>query len=693
MTKISKQNALKNETSPYLLQHADNPVEWYPWSDQALELARQQNKPILLSIGYSACHWCHVMAHESFEDQETAELMNMHFINIKVDREERPDLDSIYQNAQHLLTQRTGGWPLTMFLTPDDHLPFFGGTYFPKESRFGLPAFKDLLLQIKELYQTRQDDLRKQNKSIQAALNQMDILPNTTDHTLTTQPLQMAFNQLLESFDKKNGGFGQAPKFPHPSNLERLIQYAYDTDKTEEKIQALEVTFFTLEKMAAGGIYDHLGGGFSRYSVDQAWLIPHFEKMLYDNGPLLSLYSQAWQITRFPLFADIAKHTADWVIREMQSDEGGYYSSLDADSEGEEGKFYVWDKTEIAELLGSDDYKIFAYQYGLDQNANFEGRWHLHLSHTIDQTAEQFGISSEQCKTKLTNAKTTLFNYREQRVRPGLDDKILGSWNGLMIKGMADAARIFQEPRYFESANNALEFCIDTLWQNNRLYVSYKDGRAHLNAYLDDYAFLLHASLSLLQTQWNTTHLKFALDLANCLLEHFYDGEMGGFFFTSHEHEKLIQRSKPLMDNATPSGNGIACLGLLQLGHLTGDMRYIEAAEKTLRLAWPLIQRAPYACISLLHALSDYLEPSSNLIIRGENDTIKQWQTSIIDHGYMGLSQVFAIPGEINDLPGLLNARMAKASTTAYLCSGTHCQDPEYSLEKLVSRLKRLDFE
>ncbi|MDX1519469.1 MAG: thioredoxin domain-containing protein, partial [Gammaproteobacteria bacterium] len=372
-------NALSNETSPYLLQHADNPVQWYPWSEEALQRAREENKPILLSIGYSACHWCHVMAHESFEDEETAALMNEYFINIKVDREERPDIDRIYQTAQHLLTRRNGGWPLTMFLTPDDHVPFFGGTYFPRESRYGLPGFKDLLKHIHTVYQQDPQAIRDQNRSFLEALKNMEP-PSTEDSVmLHPGPLQSAITQFRNSFNQRSGGFGGAPKFPHCSNLEFLLEYSANRlESLPARDEALGMAVFTLEKMARGGIYDHLGGGFARYSVDDDWMIPHFEKMLYDNGPLLDLCARAWQITGEELYRDTAMETARWVMREMQSPQGGYYSSLDADSEGEEGKFYVWDVKEVKDHLSDEEYRVFAFHFGLDTSANFEGRWHLH---------------------------------------------------------------------------------------------------------------------------------------------------------------------------------------------------------------------------------------------------------------------------------------------------------------------------
>ncbi|MGH8121000.1 MAG: thioredoxin domain-containing protein, partial [Gammaproteobacteria bacterium] len=491
------ENALIHETSPYLLQHAHNPVQWYPWGKEALERARQENKPILLSIGYSACHWCHVMAHESFEDPQTAAVMNEHFINIKVDREERPDLDRIYQAAQYLLTQRTGGWPLTMFLTPDQ-LPFFGGTYFPPVSRYSLPGFRDLLLRVADYYRDALESIRKQNVSMLEALQQLGkVSPADTGAPLHDEPLHIAVQQLAESYDPVHGGFGGAPKFPHPSSLELLLlhflRYPEDGESARRSLNMLE---HTLRNMAEGGIYDQLGGGFSRYSVDERWRIPHFEKMLYDNGPLLTLYTQTWQITRQPLYKTIALESADWVMREMQSPAGGYYSSLDADSEGHEGKFYVWDRAEIRSLLDTDEFAIAEKYFGLDQPPNFEGHWHLHVTAPLEP-------ATEQAVGLLRNARHKLLATRNTRIRPGRDEKILTSWNALMIKGMATAAAVFDDAPCFLSAERALKFLYTELWRNGRLLATCKDGKAHLNAYLDDHAFLIDAILALLSYRWN----------------------------------------------------------------------------------------------------------------------------------------------------------------------------------------------
>ncbi|MDX1514882.1 MAG: thioredoxin domain-containing protein, partial [Gammaproteobacteria bacterium] len=479
-------NALAGETSPYLLQHADNPVQWYPWSEEALNKAREENKPILLSVGYSACHWCHVMAHESFEDEETARIMNEHFVNIKVDREERPDLDKIYQTAHQLLTQRAGGWPLTMFLTADDHKPFYGGTYFPREERYGMPSFKDVLRWVARIHEEKPDDIRQQNESLVRAMQSTEPAPDS-ESEIGREPLEEAYRALTSSFDDRFGGFGGAPKFPHPTNLERLLRHFASTSVAgNAEIRALQMAGNSLVRMAQGGIYDHLGGGFCRYSVDQFWMIPHFEKMLYDNGPLLTLYAEAHQLTGEEMFATVARETADWVIREMQSPEGGYYSTLDADSEGEEGKFYVWTPDEVRALLDEDEFKAFAARYGLDGEPNFEGKfWHLHTFKDWKQVAEAAGVDAARARALVDSAKPKLFEVRSKRVWPGRDEKILTAWNGLMIRGMATAARVLPEPRYLESAERSLAFIRANLWRDGRLLATCKDGRARHPAYLD----------------------------------------------------------------------------------------------------------------------------------------------------------------------------------------------------------------
>ncbi|HVJ11954.1 MAG TPA: thioredoxin domain-containing protein, partial [Burkholderiales bacterium] len=509
-------NRLRGETSPYLQQHAANPVDWYPWGAEALERARAEDKPILLSVGYSACHWCHVMAHESFEDPAVAAVMNRLFVNVKVDREERPDLDQIYQTAHQMLAQRAGGWPLTMFLAPDG-APFFGGTYFPKEPRYGLPGFPELCERVAEAWRGKRAAIAAQNAEVLQALGRTLPRPAAQARQLDAAPIKLLLDTLRANFDARHGGFGAAPKFPHPTDLELCLRQGES-----------EIVFTTLTRMCEGGIYDQLGGGFCRYSVDARWMIPHFEKMLYDNGPLLGLLADAWLTSGDPLYAKCAAETAGWVMREMQSPEGGYYSSLDADSEGEEGKFYVWDRDEVQRLLTPEEYAATAAHFGLDQPPNFENRhWHLYVA--------QPGAA----------AVAKLFAAREKRIRPGRDEKILVSWNALAIRGMARAGRALARPDWIASARRALGFIRAAMWREGRLLATYKDGKAHLNAYLDDYALLIGALLELMQEQFVPADLEWASALADVLLEQFEDAAAGGFFFTARDHESLILRPKP----------------------------------------------------------------------------------------------------------------------------------------------------
>ena len=678
-------NSLVNETSPYLLQHARNPVEWYPWGAEALDKARRENKPILLSVGYSACHWCHVMAHESFEDPETAGLMNELFVNIKVDREERPDIDKIYQTAHSLLTQRPGGWPLTVFLTPDDRVPFFAGTYFPDQPRHGMPAFRDLMQRVHSFLAEHEADIRKQNSGLVNALQSMQ--QGDPAESLSPLPLDTARQQLEQAFDERDGGFGRAPKFPHPTNIERLLRHwagARTTAGTTDQ-RALHMAVFTLEKMARGGMFDQLGGGFCRYSVDDHWMIPHFEKMLYDNGALLALYAEAYAATGNPLFKRICQQTADWVMRDMQAPDGGYYSSLDADSEGEEGKYYVWTPAEVKEILREDDYAIFARRYGLDRAANFEGHWNLHVFHTRAELAREFSIDEAEIGQADQRARIKLLQQREHRVPPGRDDKVLTSWNGLMIRGMAIAGRHLDQPDWIASADRALDFIQQTLWKDGRLLATCKDGRAHLNAYLDDYVYVIDATLELLQVRWRAQDLSFAIELADVVLKHFQDPE-GGFFFTSDDHETLIQRPKPNHDDATPSGNGIAAKVLGRLGHLLGESRYLQAAENTLKAIWPGIQSMPHGHASLLLALEESLFPFQTVILRGSDSMLADWQ-SRATQPYAPRRLTLTIPESADKLPGQLGERAPTGETVAYVCSGHSCSAPITDFDSFTTLL------
>jgi hypothetical protein len=669
-------NRLARETSPYLQQHATNPVDWYPWGEEALNLSKKQDKPILLSIGYSACHWCHVMAHESFEDAEVASVMNRLFVNIKVDREERPDLDQIYQTAHALLIRRNGGWPLTMFLTPEGK-PFFGGTYFPKTPRYGMPGFVDVLMQVADAWRTRRAEIEAQNESLLEVLGSTLPVAARDAPALSDAPIEAAISELVGSFDEVHGGFGGAPKFPHPAELRFCLRFG------GREVRLRSHVLFTLEKMAQGGLYDQLGGGFCRYSVDAYWRIPHFEKMLYDNGPLLALYTDAWTLTRKPLYRRVAEDTAAWVMREMQSPQGGYYSSLDADSEHEEGKFYVWSREEVAALLTVDEYAVVSAHYGLAQTANFENRhWHFYVARPLASVADALGMEEGKAAALLDSARHKLLAARSQRVRPGRDEKVLASWNALMIQGMARAARVFGRADWLDSAQRAFDFVTGRMREGARLLATYKDGRAHLNAYLDDYAFLADAALELLQADFRAPTLQIAIDLAQALLDRFEDREAGGFHFTSHDHERLILRPKPGHDNATPSGNGVAALVLARLGHVLGEPCYLLAAERAVRVFFPLMSQRPSGFSTLATALAEVLAPTRSVVLRGPKPEVSRWAAALADR-YMPDLLVLGVDTGQEGLPPVL-AKPSGDGVNAYVCEGVSCSAPLTDLEQLL---------
>jgi uncharacterized protein YyaL (SSP411 family) len=686
-------NHLASETSPYLLQHRDNPVDWYPWGEEALALAREQDKPILLSVGYSACHWCHVMAHESFEDSDVAALMNRFFINIKVDREERPDIDQIYQTALYMLTQRNGGWPLTLFLTPEQK-PFFGGTYYPKKPRHGLPGFLDLLPQVAEAYYARGAEIERQSASLLEAFKHTLPSKNSLAQDASGQPIEQALAELQGRFDTVNGGFGDAPKFLHPAELEFCLR-RHAADKSAGGLRMAE---FTLQKMAEGGIYDQLGGGFCRYSTDPHWGIPHFEKMLYDNGPLLCLYAEAWLATGNPLFARVAEETAGWVMREMQAckttagmtgknpepEGGGYYSSLDADSEGVEGKFYVWNRDEITKIVTSEEYEVIAPYYGLTRSPNFEEKhWNLEIAASLADISTACGVSREETERRLASARRKMLVERERRIWPGRDEKILTSWNGLMIRGMARAGRVFGRDEWVQSAADAADFIRCSLWKNGRLLATCKDGKAHLNAYLDDHAFMLEALLELMQADFRQSDLEFAVALADILLEQFEDEREGGFFFTSHDHEKLIHRPKPAYDTAIPTGNGVAAHSLQRLGHLLGEFRYLQSADRTLDVFHPAMSRQASSCCSLLAALEQSLVPPQIVILRGPAQALAEWKKAL--RHCPGGSLVFSLPAELAGLPPSLSKPLAvDNSVNAWVCQGVNCLPAISDMQELL---------
>ena len=698
-TVTNKHNLLSQESSPYLLQHASNPVHWHGWHADALLLAKQSNKPILLSIGYSACHWCHVMAHESFEDQQTANIMNDLFINIKVDKEERPDLDKIYQTAHSLLTERPGGWPLTVFLTPDTHMPIFAGTYFPKTAKHGLPAFSSMLHNISDIWQTRQEDIKQQSSALQSTYQRIYQASNPGDENFSHAAIDIARNQIEKQFDPVNGGFSGAPKFPHPAILDFALKHWSQTKKRlQPDPRILHIAMHTLEKMAEGGIFDHLGGGYCRYSTDESWMIPHFEKMLYDNGPLLSLYSQAWKINANPLFFDAANETAQWVLREMQSAEGGYYAAQDADSEGTEGKFFVWSKDEINTLLEqaktqggikAESIALFKTRFGLKLGANFEGLWHLHGYVAETTLASKHKLDARELNQQFQLIRRYLFQHREKRIHPDTDTKVLCAWNGLMIHGMAVAGRLLDNAAYTESARRAAYYLKKHCWQDKQLFASSKDGKATLKAYLDDYAFLIYGLLELLQNQWDNELYQWALQLADQLLLDFEDSDYGGFYFTSHQHENLIQRIKSFSDDAIPAGNGIAALALNRLAYLSGKQQYSEAAENCLKSAWSAINHAPISHCALLNALSEQLAAVNILIIRSQSGKQsgkqnssqtktqatheKSWQ-QLTKSYYLADTLVYTIPADETPHPTLAAKKPASdESNIAYPCSGQQC--------------------
>jgi len=681
-------NHLSQETSPYLLQHKDNPVQWYPWGEDALNKARKENKPILLSIGYSACHWCHVMTDESFEDKATADVMNEHFINIKVDREERPDLDKIYQTTHSLLTQRSGGWPLTVFLTPDEHMPFFAGTYFPAEPRHGMPAFTEILERVADAYTNNKESIKQQNIAIRDVFEKITDQDNERSDQLTAMPIDVAKNQLKKSFDSEHGGFGTAPKFPHPGNIEFAFkQWFHSLENKNEDFDILNTATFTLEKMAEGGFFDQLGGGFCRYSVDNYWQIPHFEKMLYDNGPLLSLYSQAFCIVELALFKDTAIETASWVMREMQSDKGGYYSSLDADSENTEGKFYLWTPDEVKQHLTTNEYTLFSEYSGLNLSANFEEKyWNLFKAVRLDDLAEKYDIDIHELKSQLDSIRQTLLSIRAQRIHPSTDGKILTSWNALMIKGMSVCGRVFNRNDITTSAQHALDFLQNTIWDGKQLFATHKDGITQHNAYLDDYAFLLDAVIEILQCQWKSDYLKFANQLAETLLSEFEDRTHGGFYFTSHNHESLILRQKTFADDAMPSGNGIAAIALFKLGYLLSNTHYLSAAENIIKASFNSIKQSPIAHATLLQALDILLNHGiTSIIIRGEESLAKEWQTKL-NQQYKPHIQHFYLP-KTDKLPPELAGKKQQDKTCAYICYGTTCSEPVYTLDELIKSI------
>jgi len=674
-------NRLSNETSPYLLQHADNPVEWYPWGDEALAAARRQDKPILLSIGYAACHWCHVMAHESFEDPETAATMNEHFINVKVDREERPDLDSIYMSAVTAMTGQ-GGWPMTVVLTPDGK-PFFGGTYFPLSPRHGMPSFRQVLQSLADAWQKRRQEIEESAGEIAQHLSRSLALEGQSG-VLDKAMFDRALSTIINTFDKNKGGFGRAPKFPPSMTLEFLLQMKVQQNDS----MALYMAEHTLTMMAHGGIYDHLGGGFARYSTDEKWLVPHFEKMLYDNALLSRVYLHTWRLTGKPLYRRVAEETLEFVMREMRHEAGGFYSSYDADSEGEEGKFYVWKAAEIREALG-DDADLFMRVYGVSEGGNWEGTNILHVARQPEEVARDLNLDVDEVEARLAAARDKLYRVRAQRVWPGLDDKVLTAWNGLMLAAFAEAGRDLNRPDFTEVAVRNAQFLYDNVrTAEGRLLRTWKAGaEARYNAYLEDYAYLADGLLALYQNTFDERWFAWAHELADMIMIHFYDQESGGFFDTSDDHEDLIHRPKELQDNATPSGNAMAAQVLLKLSLYTGNGRYWDVAERAVSSLYGAMLQYPTAFAHWLGAAAFILSEPQEVAIVGEpglEDTAALIDTVFAEYR----PNVVAALGDSGEVIPLLKDRpRLDDKATAYVCRRFVCKTPVTEPEALASQL------
>jgi len=674
-------NHLADETSPYLLQHVDNPVDWYPWGEAALDKAKREHKPILLSIGYAACHWCHVMAHESFEDDETARIMNEHFVNIKVDREERPDLDSIYMTAVTAMTGH-GGWPMTVFLTAEGR-PFYSGTYYPREPRYGIPSFKQVLAGVADAWQNRQDKVQEGAEQITQHIRQAVGIKSEVD-SLSTDMLSAAVDELSKHFDATWGGFGQAPKFPQPMVIEFLLR----EHTRSGDAQALAMVELTLYRMAQGGLYDQLGGGFARYSVDAYWLVPHFEKMLYDNSQLARVYVHAWQATGDPFYRRIAEETLDYVFREMRHPDGGFYSSLDADSEGEEGKFYVWTADEVRDALG-DEAALFMQMYDVTDEGNWEGRNIPRLLLQSSDLAQKTGLDEADVEMRIDAARSKLYDVRSKRVWPGLDDKVLTAWNGLMMAAFASAAQAFGRSDYADIATSNAEFLHASMRANDgRLLRTWKAGsQAKYNAYLEDYAFLVEGLLALYQTTFDARWFEWTQELAETMLGHFSDAENGGFYDTRDDHEELIHRPKDVQDNAIPSGNAMAAHVLAKLALLTGESRYRETAERATRSIGALMSQYPSGFGEWLNVASLITGEPREIALVGTSEQLAPL-LEVVRSGYRPLDVVAAAdPKAENVVPLLENRPPQNGAGTAYVCRGFVCDAPVTDPEALNALL------
>ncbi len=661
-------NRLIHESSPYLLQHAHNPVDWYPWGDEAFARAKAEDKPVLVSIGYSACHWCHVMEHESFEDEAVAAIQNDNFINIKVDMEERPDVDQIYMNFVQMTTGR-GGWPMNVFLTPEK-LPFFGGTYFPPSPRYGMPSWKQILISISEAFRERRDELQESAEHIVSELRKMSVVEPATG-SLSPEMLDAAFVSFTRTFDAVNGGFGGAPKFPAAMSLEFLLR---DHHRTGDD-KALAMVTYSLEKMARGGIYDQLGGGFHRYAVDAVWLVPHFEKMLYDNAQLIRVYLHTYQVTGDEFFKRIAVECLEYVCREMLDPSGGFYSTQDADSEGEEGKFFVWTPEEICEVLGEDLGREFGRAFDVTAGGNFEGHNILNIKDPA--------VAGEG---RFASARKRLFEHREKRIKPFRDEKILTAWNGLMLAAFADAGGVLGDDRYLSIAKKNAGFILTELQMDGRLVRTWKEGKAKLNGYVEDYANVADGLVELFQVSGDVEYLSEAKRLADVMITEFWDAECGGFFFTSNDHEQLVVRNKDLYDNATPSGNSVAADVLLKLAKLTGEDKYERFAVTVLRLTASQIRRHPQGFGRALSALEFHLEQSIEIVIVGEKGN--ELERIALAGYHPDAVVVLGRGGDDHGLPLLVDRSAIGGEPTAYVCRDHVCQRPVTNGAELKSAIR-----
>ncbi len=699
---MSKPNKLINEKSPYLLQHAHNPVNWYPWSDEAFDKAKSEDKPIFLSIGYSTCHWCHVMEKESFEDEQVAKLMNDSFVSIKVDREERPDIDGIYMAVCQMLTG-SGGWPLTVVMTPD-RKPFFAGTYFPKYNRFNRMGMLELIPKLAEVWKTKREDIEKSASEIVVSLSQI----NLTDDTMRLNELifEQAFNEFERRYDDKFGGFGSSPKFPSPHNLMFLLRYW----KRFNNDNALKMVETTLKKMRLGGIYDHIGFGFARYSTDSKWLVPHFEKMLYDQAMLAMAYTETYLATRNPFYKKTTEEILEYVLRDMTHNEGGFYSAEDADSEGEEGKFYLWEADELRNLLGKDELELATKIFNVEDAGNLPGGnagWVdeskgvkpgtniLHLQKSYIELSEELNLNVNEFAVKMETIRKKLFNYRGKRIRPHKDDKILTDWNGLMISAFAKAAQAFDNQIYYDAAIKAFNFVEKHLTNaNGYLLHRFRDGESGISAFIDDYAFMINASIDLYETTFEIKYLKRAIELNDILTKEFWDNANGGFFFASLQNENLITRQKEVYDGAIPSGNSVALLNLIRLYHFTGKPDYEQKATKLIECFWGSVLRSPSAFAQFLIGLDFYFGPSSEVVIsflqsnQKTNDAVKLIRSVFKPNKILILNPIDQNKEIMESIPFIESMNLINNETTFYVCKNYVCNQPINDLKILENLLE-----